>query len=162
MSLIGGEFSPPFCTFLLFLVCLEVLTFRGGIFNAPFCTFLLFIVCLKNPREVELARSADCSHLGRSKMASNLICVDETADAADLIEFLRIRSLPATELPTPTETRTPSSKPSGPIRWKKKLGEGVFGIVTHVFNVTTGAEYALKEPKNKFPGIHFEGLENGS
>ena len=57
-----------------------------------------------------------------------------TADAADLIE------------------RTPSSKPSGPIRWTKKLGEGVFGIVTHIFNVTTGAEYALKEPKDKFRG----------
>ena len=39
-----------------------------------------------------------------------------TADAADLIEFLRIRSLPATKLPTPTGTHTPSSKPSGPIR----------------------------------------------
>ena len=75
-----------------------------------------------------------------------------TADAADLIEFLRIRSLPATELSTPTGSRTPSSRPSGLIHWKKKLGEGVFGTVTHIFNVTTGEEYALKEPKIKTQG----------
>ncbi|KAN0069565.1 Serine/threonine-protein kinase DCLK2 [Elaphomyces granulatus] len=61
------------------------------------------------------------------------------ADTADLIEFLRVRSLPAT-----WDTHF--------IVWTKKLGEGKFGIVTHILNVRTGEEYTLKEPVKKFLG----------
>lgn len=38
---------------------------------------------------------------------------------------------------------------SWPNLLKEKLGEGTFAIVTHVFNVRTGKEYARKEPRNK-------------
>ncbi|KAI1073382.1 protein kinase [Whalleya microplaca] len=34
----------------------------------------------------------------------------------------------------------------GPIYLRKKLGEGGFGTVTHCWNVSTGDEFALKEP----------------
>ena len=75
-----------------------------------------------------------------------------TADTTDLFALLKVRSLPETELPTPTGISTPSSKPSGPILWKKKLGQGNYGVVTYVFNVTTGEQYALKEPLKNFRG----------
>lgn len=73
-----------------------------------------------------------------------------TADTTDLFAHLKVQSLPATDLPTPTGIHAPSSKPSGPIFWKKKLGQGTFGTVMHIFNVTTGEQFALKEPLNKF------------
>lgn len=71
------------------------------------------------------------------------------ADTADLLACLRTRSLPATEAPTPTGTSRTSLKPSRPVLWTEKLGEGAYGIVTRVFNVSTGDEYVRKEPKNK-------------
>jgi len=39
---------------------------------------------------------------------------------------------------------TPPGK--GPITLKKKLGKGGFGVVWHVWDVSTGEEHALKEP----------------
>lgn len=66
-----------------------------------------------------------------------------TADAADLFKNLRTRSLLATEAPSRV-----TSKPSGPIFFEERLGEGSFSIVTHVINVSTGEQYARKEPKD--------------
>lgn len=37
----------------------------------------------------------------------------------------------------------------GPIKLKTKLGEGTFGVVWHVWDVSTGEEHALKEPSEK-------------
>ncbi|KAL7952808.1 putative serine/threonine protein kinase [Trichoderma compactum] len=54
----------------------------------------------------------------------------------------------ATELPTPMEARTPFLKLSAPAYWSRVLGNGSFGIVTHIFNTWTGEVYALKEPNN--------------
>ena len=38
---------------------------------------------------------------------------------------------------------------TGPVLLRKKLGEGGFRVITHVWNVSTGDEYALKEPSEK-------------
>ncbi|KAL5095536.1 hypothetical protein Trisim1_000307 [Trichoderma cf. simile WF8] len=72
-----------------------------------------------------------------------------TGDIADLAELIKVRSYTATEFPTSLEARTPFLKPSDPAYWSRVLGNGSFGIVTHIFNTWTGEEYALKEPKNK-------------
>ena len=45
-----------------------------------------------------------------------------------------------------TGTHTPGT---GPIFLKKRLGEGGFGVVTHIWNVSTAEEYALKKPSVK-------------
>ncbi len=72
-----------------------------------------------------------------------------TAGIAELAEFLRIRSLPATDLPTPSSRL--STKPSGdPVILRfDELGKGTFGSVTHVYKPQTGEEFALKEPRDK-------------
>lgn len=64
-----------------------------------------------------------------------------TADAGLLVDRLVLRSRPQTE--HASGAHTPGS---GPIHIRKKLGEGSFGVVTHCWNVSTGDEYALKEP----------------
>jgi len=68
------------------------------------------------------------------------------AATENLFSDLCLRSHPQTELPTPHGARTPSSKPSSPIYWRKELGRGQFGVVTYVWDVTTREEYAVKEP----------------
>ncbi len=55
--------------------------------------------------------------------------------------FGRLDLPPETE--HPTGTRTPSI---GAIFLRKKLGEGGFGAVTHLWNVSTAEECALKQP----------------
>lgn len=71
-----------------------------------------------------------------------------TADHEDLFASLVLRSAPGTQPPTGTDT--PSRLSVDPVLYKKKLGEGAFGVVTYVWNATTGEEYALKEPLEKF------------
>ncbi|KAK4064088.1 uncharacterized protein Triagg1_9244 [Trichoderma aggressivum f. europaeum] len=71
-----------------------------------------------------------------------------TGNIADLAELIKVRSYTATEFPTSLEARTPFLKSSDPAYWSRVLGNGSFGIVTHIFNTCTGEEYALKEPKN--------------
>lgn len=51
----------------------------------------------------------------------------------------------------PSGARTPTSGPSRHVTIHKELGTGGFGVVYHVWNVSTGEEYALKELK-KGPG----------
>lgn len=63
-----------------------------------------------------------------------------TADAEDLHE-LNLRSRLQTE--RASGAQTPSTRP---IVLRKRLGKGGFGIVTHLWDVSTGNEYALKEP----------------
>ncbi|KAF2843845.1 kinase-like protein, partial [Plenodomus tracheiphilus IPT5] len=70
-----------------------------------------------------------------------------TADPTDLLNSLVLRSAQGTQPPTGTHT---APKLSDPALVKKKLGEGAFGVVTYVWNATTGEEYALKEPLEKF------------
>ncbi|KAK0655227.1 hypothetical protein B0T16DRAFT_450949 [Cercophora newfieldiana] len=41
-----------------------------------------------------------------------------------------------------TSSQQHMDNPSVPIQWKKELAKGVFGVVSHVFNVTTGVEHA--------------------
>lgn len=53
--------------------------------------------------------------------------------------------LPA-ETGRPTGMHTPGT---GEIHLRKQLGQGTFGRVTHVWNVRTGEEYAIKEPTAK-------------
>ena len=69
-----------------------------------------------------------------------------TADPEDLFATLILRSGAGTQLPSGTHT---PSRRSGPILFKKKLGEGSFGVVNYTWNVTTGEECALKEPLPK-------------
>ncbi|KAF1994018.1 kinase-like protein [Amniculicola lignicola CBS 123094] len=70
-----------------------------------------------------------------------------TADPEDLFASLVLRSALGTQPPTGTHT---APKLSDPALVKKTLGKGAFGIVTYVWNATTGEEYALKEPLEKF------------
>lgn len=59
----------------------------------------------------------------------------------ELFGGLGIARGPETELPTGAQT--PSK---GEIYLRKELGRGGFGVVTHLWNVSNGVEYALKEP----------------
>ncbi|KAI3532312.1 hypothetical protein CABS02_13897 [Colletotrichum abscissum] len=63
------------------------------------------------------------------------------ASTEDLLGDLALPNRPGTELPT--GTHTPGQ---GGIYLKKKLGQGTFGSVTHLWDVSTGREFALKEP----------------
>lgn len=67
-----------------------------------------------------------------------------TSDADHLFDRLDLRSRPQTE--RTSRTHTPGS---GPIHLRKKLGQGAFGVVNHCWDVSTGDEYALKEPSEK-------------
>jgi hypothetical protein len=71
-----------------------------------------------------------------------------TADPEDLFASLVLRSAPGTQPPTGTHTAPRLS--DGPALFEKKLSEGAFAVVTYVWNATTGEEYALKEPLEKF------------
>lgn len=42
---------------------------------------------------------------------------------------------------------TPASGPSKALTVDKKLGEGGCGVVYHVWNISTGKQYAVKRPK---------------
>ncbi|KAF0318441.1 hypothetical protein GQ607_014359 [Colletotrichum asianum] len=63
------------------------------------------------------------------------------ASAEDLFSDLALPNRPGTELPT--GTHTPGK---GGIFLKRNLGQGSFGSVTHLWDVSTGREFALKEP----------------
>ncbi|KAI8722512.1 hypothetical protein NCS52_00395200 [Fusarium sp. LHS14.1] len=67
-----------------------------------------------------------------------------TASAEDLLEDLDLISRPRTQLPTGVNTPD-----TGAIYVKKRLGEGSFGTVTHLWDVRTGQECALKTPSDK-------------
>ncbi|KAK3305052.1 protein kinase [Chaetomium strumarium] len=67
-----------------------------------------------------------------------------TADAENLLGRLEVRSRPQTE--RASGAHTPGT---GPIVLRKKLGEGTFGVVTHLWNVSTADECALKEPSGQ-------------
>ncbi|KAK3897708.1 kinase-like domain-containing protein [Staphylotrichum tortipilum] len=51
----------------------------------------------------------------------------------------------------PTEPPSGAHSPpgEGPITLQKKLGEGGFGVVWHVWDVSTGEEHALKQPSDR-------------
>jgi serine/threonine-protein kinase Chk2 len=67
-----------------------------------------------------------------------------TASPEALLEDLDLISRPGTMLPT--GVNTPGT---GDIYLEKRLGEGSFGEVTHLWNVSTGQDYALKTPSEK-------------
>ncbi|KAI8675417.1 hypothetical protein NCS57_00442800 [Fusarium keratoplasticum] len=69
-----------------------------------------------------------------------------TASAEELLDDLNLISRPLTM--APTGANTPGTDD---IYLKKKLGEGSFGLVTHLWHVSTGQEYALKKPKSFTP-----------
>ena len=66
------------------------------------------------------------------------------ADMDNLLDQLDLRSRPQTQ--RPSGAQTPGT---GPIVLKKVLGEGAYGVVSHVWDVSTGEEHALKEPSAK-------------
>lgn len=66
--------------------------------------------------------------------------------ADDLFSDMKISSRTRTELPTPGGAHTPSASKPGRILWKRKLAQGSFAVVSYVWDVTSRAEYALKEP----------------
>ncbi|KJZ70942.1 hypothetical protein HIM_09646 [Hirsutella minnesotensis 3608] len=66
------------------------------------------------------------------------------ADPEKLLGRLDFTSRPQTE--PASGARTPGT---GPVTLKRLVGEGSFGIVTHCWDVSSGAEYALKEPSAK-------------
>ncbi|RMD43974.1 hypothetical protein DV735_g1087, partial [Chaetothyriales sp. CBS 134920] len=66
-----------------------------------------------------------------------------TATAEDLLNDLGLSN-------PPTRPRTGAHTPgTGEIHLRKKLGEGSFGVVTHLWNVSTGDERVIKEPTLK-------------
>ncbi|KAH6632482.1 kinase-like domain-containing protein [Chaetomium tenue] len=67
-----------------------------------------------------------------------------TPATEDLLSSLDIASRPVTE--RPTGAHTPDT---GPIHLRKRLGKGSFAVVVHYWNVSTGEEYALKEPSGE-------------
>ena len=67
-----------------------------------------------------------------------------TTNTKDLLGRLDLQSRPQTE--RPSGAYTPGT---GPIVMSKKLGEGAFGVVTRLWNVSTGDERALKQPSRK-------------
>lgn len=66
-----------------------------------------------------------------------------TADPGGMLASLVLHSGSRTTLPSGTQT---PAHPSGTILYKRFLGNGVFGVVSYIWNVTTGEEYAVKEP----------------
>ncbi|KAB5572203.1 kinase-like domain-containing protein [Coniochaeta sp. 2T2.1] len=66
------------------------------------------------------------------------------ASMDNLLGQLYLRSRPQTERASGEETPG-----TGPIVLKKVLGEGAFGVVSHIWDVSTGEEHALKEPSMK-------------
>jgi serine/threonine-protein kinase Chk2 len=66
-----------------------------------------------------------------------------TANAEDLLGQMGLQRS-QTELPSGVQTPG-----KGKILLRKKLGEGAFGVVTHIWNVSTAEEYALKKPTKK-------------
>ena len=61
-----------------------------------------------------------------------------------LVKKLKIRSRPITALGSGHQTPG-----QGPIAIKLRLGEGAFGVVSRVWDVSIGHAYALKEPSEK-------------
>ncbi len=51
--------------------------------------------------------------------------------------------------PTEPPSGVHSPPGEGPITLQKKLGEGGFGVVWHVWDVSTGEEHALKQPSDR-------------
>ncbi|KAL8330771.1 hypothetical protein RB593_001642 [Gaeumannomyces tritici] len=68
-------------------------------------------------------------------------------DAEQVLDLGRLGPLSRVNTAAPSGARTPTSGPSRHVTAHKKLGTGGFGVVYHVWNVSTGEEYALKEPK---------------
>jgi hypothetical protein len=67
-----------------------------------------------------------------------------TATAEDLFHDLNFPHRQETE--RPTGSHTPGT---GDIHLRKRIGEGAFGAVTHMWNVSTGEEFVLKAPTAK-------------
>ena len=70
-----------------------------------------------------------------------------TTDAEQVLDLGRLGPLSRVNTAVPSGARTPTSGPSRHVTVHKELGTGGFGVVYHVWNVSTGEEYALKEPK---------------
>ncbi|GAB1311994.1 hypothetical protein MFIFM68171_02204 [Madurella fahalii] len=70
-----------------------------------------------------------------------------TTDAEQLLDFDCVGPLSRVDTAGPSEAETPASGPGNPVTVYKKLGAGGFGVVYHVWNVSTGEQYALKKPK---------------
>jgi hypothetical protein len=68
-------------------------------------------------------------------------------DAEQVLDLGRLGPLSRVNTAAPSGARTPTSGPSKHVTVHKELGTGSFGVVYHVWNVSTGEEYALKEPK---------------
>ncbi|KAI9671163.1 MAG: hypothetical protein M1817_003670 [Caeruleum heppii] len=72
--------------------------------------------------------------------------LEGAAPAEDLFLDIKITSRTRTELPTAGEAHTPSAQKPRRLFWKKELARGGFAVVHYVWDVTSRAEYALKEP----------------
>ena len=71
-----------------------------------------------------------------------------TEDPKNMFASLIIQSAQGTRLPSGQQTPLKGSR-SRPILYKKRIGEGVFGVVTYVWNLTTREEYVAKRPLDK-------------
>lgn len=63
------------------------------------------------------------------------------ASMDNLVSQIHLRSRPQTELASGAETPG-----TDPIVLKRELGRGAFGVVSYIWDVSTGEEHALKEP----------------
>ncbi|KAK2592814.1 hypothetical protein QQS21_009482 [Conoideocrella luteorostrata] len=72
--------------------------------------------------------------------------LEGSASTGNLFSDMNITSRTQTELPTDCGADKPSAQGGKPTFWRRLIGQGSFGTVTHLWNVTTGEEYALKEP----------------
>lgn len=68
-------------------------------------------------------------------------------DAEQVLDLGRLGPLSRIITAAPSGVRTPTTSPNRHVTVHKELGTGGFGVVYHVWNVNTGEEYALKEPK---------------
>lgn len=75
-----------------------------------------------------------------------------TAAPDDLVSELEIFSRTRTEVPSGGEVQTAPAKILKSSLWKRKLGHGSFGVVSYAWDVTSRAEFALKEPRPKAGG----------
>lgn len=70
-----------------------------------------------------------------------------TTDAEQVLDLGRVGPLSRVDTTAPSGARTPASGPGKPVTVYKELGAGGFGVVYHVWNVSTGEQYAHKRPR---------------
>ncbi|KAK3693310.1 checkpoint kinase [Podospora appendiculata] len=70
-----------------------------------------------------------------------------TTDTEQVLDLGRIGPLSQISTIGPSGAQTPASGTGKPVTVYKELGVGGFGVVSHIWDVSTGEQYALKQPR---------------